>query len=320
VQEEEKPDQQRRGYGSIYLHYNIDLLERVFYAASMTGAVSATSESTQTPTRSRSRRQRSTLRRDLLTAADERALSKAIEAGREARDRCAVGRGVAGDGELMARADEARDHFIEANIRLVQSIANKFSLPAHLDRDDIVQDGMIGLEKAVEKFDWRRGYKFSTYATWWIRQSIQRGLEASATTIRIPGQRTRELRNALAATAHGGRLPDELAAIDMLSQLESMDRPLGDGPDTLGSMVPSDDDGPDESAERRVRRESIDRLLDHLDDTSRFAVAARFGLRGHEPSTFAAIADELGVTPQAVRRRVERSIAKLRVHAEPIAA
>ena len=286
----------------------------------MTRTVPAPSEPPITATRSRARRQRSTLRRDLLTAADERQLSKAIEAGRKARDRRAQGGARPGDDELVARADDARDHFIEANIRLVQSIANKFSVPAHLDRDDIVQDGMIGLEKAVEKFDWRRGYKFSTYATWWIRQSIQRGLEASATTIRIPGQRTRELRNALAGSPHGGRLPDELAALDMLSQLESMDRPLGDGPDTLGSMVPSDDDGPDEMAERRMRRESIDRLLDHLDDTSRFAVAARFGLRGHEPSTFATIADELGVTPQAVRRRVERSIAKLRTHAEPIAA
>ena len=195
-------------------------------------------------------------------------------------------------------------------------------MPVHLDRDDIVQDGMIGLEKAVEKFDWRRGYKFSTYATWWIRQSIQRGLEASATTIRIPGHRTRELRTAIAAsTATGDRLDDELAMIDMLSQLESMDRPIGDGPDTLGTH------GRERRRRTRTRppydvvaREQIDALLDHLDDTSAFAVAARFGLRGHEPATFAVIAEQLGVTPQAVRRRVERAIAKLRTHAEPIAA
>ena len=135
---------------------------------------------------------------------------------------------------------------------LVQSIANKFNVPMHLDRDDLVQDGMIGLDKAVEKFDWRRGYKFSTYATWWIRQSIQRGLEASATTIRIPGHRSRELRNA--AAANTGRLTGELAMIDMLSHLESMDRPLGDGTDTLGAMVRSSDEGPDEAAERNLQR------------------------------------------------------------------
>jgi RNA polymerase primary sigma factor len=259
--------------------------------------------------------------RALLTAADERWLAQAIEAGRAARTRLADGTDVAGDAELVTEGERARHHFIEANVRLVQSIANRFSLPAHLDREDIVQDGMIGLEKAVEKYDWRRGYKFSTYATWWIRQSIQRGLEASSTTIRIPGHRTRELRNAVAAsTAAGGRLDDELAMIDMLSQLESMDRPIGDGPDTLGTLVASDDEGPDEAAQRNVAREQIDALLDHLDDTSAFAVAARFGLRGHEPATFAAIADQLGVTPQAVRRRVERAIAKLRTHAEPIAA
>ena len=257
-------------------------------------------------------------RRALLTAHDERVLSMAIEAGREAARRIADGVAEDGDEDVVASGEAARHHFIEANIRLVQSIANKFSLPMHLDRDDIVQDGMIGLDRAVAKFDWRRGYKFSTYATWWIRQSIQRGLEASATTIRIPGHRSRELRTAVAANT--GRLPDQLAMVDVLSQLDSMDRPLGDGHDTLGTMVPSNDERPDERAERNVRREQIDALLDHLDATSRYAVAARFGLRGHEPVTFAVIADELGVTPQAVRRRVERAIAKLRPHAEPIAA
>ncbi len=259
--------------------------------------------------------------RVLLTAADERALAQRIEHGRDAAGRIAAGSARPGDDELVNAGEIARHDFIEANIRLVQSIANKFSVPVHLDREDIVQDGMIGLEKAVEKFDWRRGYKFSTYATWWIRQSIQRGLEASATTIRIPGHRTRELRNAAhAAAATGGRLPEDLAAIDLLSQLDSMDRPVGDGPDTLGAMVPSDDEGPDEIAERTVRGEQIDGLLDHLDATSRYAVAARFGLRGHQPTTFAAIAETLGVTPQAVRRRVERAVVKLRTHAEPIAA
>jgi RNA polymerase primary sigma factor len=268
------------------------------------------------PSRLRPRRDR----RTLLTAADERMLAKAIEEGAEARARIEAGTAVDGDDDLVRAGEEARQHFIEANIRLVQSIANKFAVPTHLDRDDIVQDGMIGLEKAVEKFDWRRGYKFSTYATWWIRQSIQRGLEASATTIRIPGHRSRELRTALAASPTGDGLTEELAAIDMLSQLESMDRPLGDGPDTIGTMVASGDEGPDELATRNVHGELVDALLDELDERSRYAVAARFGLRGHEPATFATIADELGVTPQAVRRRVERAITKLRSHAEPLAA
>ena len=259
--------------------------------------------------------------RVLLTAADERLLAQSIEAGRAAQLRLDTASGVDGDTELAVEGDRARHHFIEANVRLVQSIANKFSVPAHLDREDIVQDGMIGLERAVEKFDWRRGYKFSTYATWWIRQSIQRGLEASATTIRIPGHRTRELRTAVAATSvTGGRLDDDLARIDMLSQLESMDRPIGDGSDTLGSMVACANEGPDEAAERLVASVQIDALLDHLDETSAFAIAARFGLRGHEPATFAVIAEQLGVTPQAVRRRIERAITKLRTHTEPIAA
>jgi RNA polymerase primary sigma factor len=257
-------------------------------------------------------------RRELLSANDERVLAKTIEAGRAAAQRLADGASHADDERLVADGEQARHHFIEANVRLVQSIANKFSLPMHLDRDDIVQDGMIGLDKAVEKFDWRRGYKFSTYATWWIRQSIQRGLEGSATTIRIPGNRSRELRAAV--NADTGRLDADLARIEMLGQLESMDRPLGDGRDTLGAMVRSDDEGPDEAAERRVLCTQIDALLDHLDPTSRYAVAARFGLRGLEPVTLSVIADQLGVTPQAVRRRIERAIAKLREHAGPIAA
>jgi RNA polymerase nonessential primary-like sigma factor len=99
-----------------------------------------------------------------------------------------------------------------------------------------------------------------------------------------------------------------------------MDRPIGDGHDTLGTMVACDGEGPDETAERLVARVQIDALLDHLDETSAFAVAARFGLRGHEPATFAMIAEQLGVTPQAVRRRVERAIEKLRTHADLVAA
>lgn len=212
-------------------------------------------------------------------------------------------------------------HFIEANLRLVQSIANKSSLPAHLDREDLVQDGMIGLDKAVQKFDWRRGYKFSTYATWWIRQSIQRGLEASATTIRIPGQRTRELRSALAENAiTGARLGAEHARIDMLSQPESMDRRIGDGFDTIGTLVASEDEATDDAVLRRLAREQIATLLDCLDDTSAFAIVARYGLSGQEPATYGAIGDELGITAQAARRRVERAISKLRGQAEPVAA
>lgn len=279
--------------------------------------------STETGSRSARRSARRHVRHDrraLLTAADERLLARTIESGKRASRRIAADEQQPGDDQLVIAGQLARQHFIEANIRLVQSIANRFGVPVHLDRDDIVQDGMLGLEKAVEKFDWRRGYKFSTYATWWIRQSIQRGLESSATTIRIPGHRSRELRTALASTQHGGRLTADLAMLEMLSQPESMDRPLGDGNDTLGAMVPSEEEGPDETAERNVHGEQIDALLEHLDPTSQFAVAARFGLRGHEATTYAVIAEELGVTPQAVRRRVERAITKLRNHADPIAA
>jgi RNA polymerase sigma factor (sigma-70 family) len=194
-------------------------------------------------------------------------------------------------------------------------------LPVHLDRDDIVQDGMIGLEKAVEKFDWRRGYKFSTYATWWIRQSIQRGLEASASTIRIPGHRSRELRAAVAAsTAAGSRLDDELAMIDMLSQ--------------LGVDGPPDRRRPRHArhAGRQRRRGSRrgGRAPHHPPADRRTArtprrhqrLRRRCPLRSARPGAGDLRSDRRGTRrdPQAVRRRVERAIVKLRTHAEPIAA
>src|SRR5215218_4799738 len=133
----------------------------------------------------------------LLTAEEERSLSRVIEAGHEAAERLAAGE----TGTELARdvtdAAAAKDRFIRANLRLVVSIARRYPLPQGMDLGDLVQEGNLGLEHAVDKFDWRRGFKFSTYATFWIRQAIGRALDQKGSLIRIPGDRAATLRSAL---------------------------------------------------------------------------------------------------------------------------
>jgi RNA polymerase nonessential primary-like sigma factor len=123
----------------------------------------------------------------LLTAEDEVRLAQAIEAG-EAAARLAAGE--AADRAALERqvtaGREAFDHFVAANLRLVVSVAAQFTRRSRLDLHELIQEGNLGLIRAVEKFDWRRGFKFSTYATWWIRQAIQRGVAANERTIRLP--------------------------------------------------------------------------------------------------------------------------------------
>ncbi len=249
----------------------------------------------------------------LLTPADEVELAERIEVGAAAAARLHAGAAGPGDRAAVAAGRRARRRFIEANLGLVISIASRTRVPAHVDRDDLIQDGMIGLDRAVDKFDRRKGYRFSTYATWWIRQSIQRGLERTAGTITIPAHRSSELRTALAgADGDSSRLPPPLASVAALSQLDSLDRPLGDGDATVADLAAADSAGPDVEVEASTERRGVRSLVDTLDPTTARLVAARFGLDGSEPATFTAIAAELGVSAEAVRRRINRALARLR--------
>ena len=148
----------------------------------------------------------------------------------------------------MAAAAEAKDRFIRANLRLVVSIARRYPLPQGMDLLDLIQEGNLGLEHAVDKFDWRRGFKFSTYATFWIRQAIGRALDQKASLIRIPGDRSASLRAALRQASGDGETLDQTnAELHRLTTPVSLDKTVGDDGDaTLGDLMANGDGTPED--------------------------------------------------------------------------
>lgn len=165
----------------------------------------------------------------LLTALEERELSQTIEKGVAAAARLENGeRSVALKSEVRAAA-VAKDRFIRANLRLVVSVARRYPLPPGMELLDLIQEGNIGLEHAVDKFDWRKGFKFSTYATFWIRQAIGRALDQKASLVRLPGDRSAGLRAALRqVSGDGDQLDSENAWLHRLTTPTSLDRTIGE--------------------------------------------------------------------------------------------
>ena len=263
----------------------------------------------------------------LLTADDEKMLAKAREKGRDAQ--------VVLDSEdelsiserrslrvAVREAEAARDRFIRANLRLVVSIARRYPLPPAMELLDLIQEGNLGLEHAVEKFDWRRGFKFSTYATFWIRQSIGRALDQKASLIRLPSDRSASLR---AALRHSGGdsdgLDDENAWLQRISTPTSLDKNIGDeGDSTLVDLIGDDAPSPEDHALENDRKEMIRGLLDRLDPRAQLAVARRFGLIDGESHSYREVGEELGVTAEAARRLVKRAVDELREDALVIVA
>src|SRR5215212_3875953 len=166
----------------------------------------------------------------LLTAMEERELSQVIERGREAQARLDGGEKSTRElRQAVKAAAAAKDRFIRANLRLVVSIARRYPMPPGMELLDLIQEGNLGLEHAVDKFDWRKGFKFSTYATFWIRQAIGRALDQKASLVRLPGDRSASLRAALRQVAGDGEeLDDENARLYRLTTPTSLDRVVGD--------------------------------------------------------------------------------------------
>ena len=240
----------------------------------------------------------------LLTAAEEVELAKRIERGDV----------------------EAKDRMINSNLRLVISQARRYQHQG-LSLGDLIQEGMLGLIRAVEKFDWRRGFKFSTYGTLWIRQSIQRGLANSSRTIRVPvhvGQRERKVRKIeqeLAAKltrdptdeeiADAAELPVEqvLEAREFTRSLASLDQAVGeDGETALGELLPSDRPQPEDEVGSALGRQRVRQLVGQLPEAERKVVTLRFGLAGEEPKSLREAGAEVGVNAERARQLEEQAL------------
>ena len=253
----------------------------------------------------------------LLTAEEERELSQVIERGVSARERIAAGNATAEDRRLDRGAARAKDRFIRANLRLVVSIARRYPLPPGMELLDLVQEGNLGLEHAVDKFDWRKGFKFSTYATFWIRQAIGRALDQKASLVRLPGDRSASLRAALRqVSGDGDELDDDHARLHRLATPTSLDRVVGDDDGSeLIDLLADDAPGPEDLVLAREEDRMVTDLLDVLDGRARFAVEQRFGLHDGRKRSYREVGEELGVTAEAARRMVKRAVTAVRTEA-----
>jgi RNA polymerase primary sigma factor len=258
----------------------------------------------------------------LLDAAKERELAQVIEAGRDAQLRLNSGERAAALRRSVRAAAAAKDHFIRANLRLVVSIARRYPLPAGMDLLDLVQEGNLGLEHAVDKFDWRKGFKFSTYATFWIRQSIGRALDQKASLVRLPSERSAQLRAALRqVSGEGDDLDAELAHLHRLSTPTSLDRTIGeDGDQELVDLIPASVPGPEAIVMDALQDEMVGDLLDRLEPRARTAVEHRFGLVDGQKHSFREVGEVLGVTAEAARRIVKRAVDELKLDADALTA
>ncbi len=254
----------------------------------------------------------------LLTKDDERKLAQTIERGREAQARLDAGEDNPRLHSQVRDAGKAKERFIRANLRLVVSVAKKYPLPTGMELLDLVQEGNLGLDRAVEKFDWRKGFKFSTYATFWIRQSIGRALDQKANLIRLPGERAASLRAAVRqATGGGEELDSEHALLHRLTSMASLNATVGDDNNSeLMDLQPDTGPGPEDLALAADRMDTLTELLKVLDDRSRFALEMRYGLIDGQKHSYREIGEVLGLTSEAIRRIIGRSLDSVRTRAE----
>jgi RNA polymerase primary sigma factor len=253
----------------------------------------------------------------LLNAQEERELAQIIEKGVAASAQIEAGESSRELKRAVRDAAAAKDRFIRANLRLVVSVARRYPLPPSMELLDLVQEGNLGLEHAVDKFDWRKGFKFSTYATFWIRQAIGRALDQKASLVRLPGDRSASLRAALRqVSGDGDELDDEHARLHRLTTPTSLDRTIGD--DDSNELIDLLSDGgptPEQEVIARSDEAAATGLLDVLDSRARRAVEQRFGLDDGRKKSYREVGEDLGVTAEAARRLVKRAVNLVREQA-----
>jgi RNA polymerase primary sigma factor len=279
-------------------------------------------------------------RRPLLSKEDEARLGACMEAGEEARQKLESAEKLSSRQRAELRrqiraGQEAADTFLLANLRLVVSVAKKYQWSG-LPLLDLVQEGNLGLIRAVQKFDYRKGFKFSTYATWWIRQSISRGIANSARTIRLPVQVADRVdalrRESTRLESEWGRGPtaEELAGelgweLDLVKDVMSLpgepaalDAPLSEESDDEGwaRVADANAEDPLRAVAEALLPAEVDRFLSILDDQERQVLRLRYGLDQGDQRTLGAVGELVGLTGERVRQVEKRAMIKLRAAAE----